>query len=96
MIAKPQFSGPDVTPADAERLTSQLERVKRLMLDGQWRTLRHIAGCVGGSEAAISARLRDLRKPHFGGYEVERTRLSRGLWSYRVLPPTPSGQLRLL
>jgi len=51
---------------DGKRLTSQLERVKKLMKDHQWRTLSHIHNVVGGSEAGISARLRDLRKLKFG------------------------------
>jgi hypothetical protein len=74
---------------DGPRLAGQLDRVKTLMLDGQWRTLRLIAYMVGGSEAGISARLRDLRKAKFGGYLVERRRKPRvvphaGLWEYRV------------
>lgn len=74
---------------DGPRLARQLNRVKTLMLDGHWRTLRQIAYVVGGSEAGISARLRDLRKPKFGGYLVERRRsrdaaADAGLWEYRV------------
>lgn len=75
---------------DRERLRGQLERVRRLMVDGQWRSLRQIAAVVGGTEAAVSARLRDLRKERFGSWEVERRALGsrdRGLFSYRVLPP---------
>jgi hypothetical protein len=70
---------------DGPRLTSQLERVKRLMRDGRWRSLAAIHHIVGGSEAGISARLRDLRKPKFGGLIVERERVKKsGLWMYRV------------
>lgn len=96
MTTKPQFAGPDVTPADAERLTSQLERVRKFMADGEWRRLNQISAAVRGSEAGVSARLRDLRKARFGGYTVERKRLVGGLWVYRILPPPVSGQLRLL
>lgn len=73
---------------DYERLSSQLERVKALMYDGEWRTLPQIQAIVGGSEAGISARLRDLRKSRFGGFLVNRRRLgdaSRGVWSYQVV-----------
>jgi hypothetical protein len=77
---------------DGDRLTSQFKRVSLLMRDGQWRTLFDIAEHVGGSEAGVSARLRDLRKPKFGGYFVERRRRNKGLWEYRLrLTPGPQG-----
>lgn len=72
---------------DGERLTSELERVKELMLDGKWRTLAEIAKHVHGNEAhttGISARLRDLRKPRFGGFKVERQYVIDGVWQYRM------------
>jgi hypothetical protein len=82
----PQFDGATYSPeCDMERLASQLERVKRFMADGRWRTLGEIAARVRGSEAGVSARLRDMRKPRFGGYSVERRRVDGGLWQYRVL-----------
>jgi hypothetical protein len=65
-------------------LTSQLAKVYRLMRDGRWRTLGDIRGIVGGSEAGVSARLRDLRKKRFGGFTVERQRCPDGLWEYRM------------
>jgi hypothetical protein len=54
------------------------------MADGNWRTLGQIAALVGGSEASVSARLRDLRKKRFGGYDIERKHVGDGLWSYRM------------
>lgn len=69
---------------DAVRLTRQLDRVRALMFDGEWRTLKEIAEYADGSEAAVSARLRDLRKPRFGGYTVERKHEGNGVYSYRV------------
>jgi hypothetical protein len=69
---------------DGRRLTTQLEQVRRIMNDGGWRTISEIAAKVIGTEAAISARLRDLRKEKFGGLNVERKRLHGGLWVYRV------------
>ena len=82
-------------PRDGHRLSCQLEGVRLLMADRRWRTLGDIAAAVNGSEAGVSARLRDLRKTRFGGYQVERRHVSAGLWEYRVLPPVPSGQQRL-
>ena len=74
---------------DGERLTGQLDRVRALMRDGRWRTLSEIAARVEGSEAGVSARLRDLRKPRFGSLTVEREYVSDGVWRYRVLPANP-------
>lgn len=72
---------------DGERLTSQLRVVKDLMLDGIRRSLRDIEAITGYPPASISARLRDLRKAKFGGYNVERKRLAGGLWQYRIVLP---------
>jgi hypothetical protein len=83
---------------DENRLTTQLEAVKALMLpDGQYRTLAEIAAATGGSEAGVSARLRDLRKPRFGSYRVERRRVpgAAGLHEYRVFTPPRPGQQSL-
>lgn len=78
---------------DGERLTTQYDRVSTLMADGAWRTLREIVVACGGSEGGVSARLRDMRKPEFGGVEVERRRRGdpkAGLFEYRV--PTRSAR----
>jgi hypothetical protein len=80
---------------DGIRLTGQLQRVFDYMETGQWRTIPEIASKVGGSEAAVSARLRDLRKPKFGGYLVEKRRVgdpTDGLWEYRLLLQAGSQQ----
>jgi len=81
------FDGESFDPSlDQERLAGQFTKVKALMLDGHWRTLSEIQALVGGSEAGISARLRDLRKPRFGAYRVERRRRysTKGIWEYQV------------
>jgi hypothetical protein len=81
----PQFDGATFNQElDADRLTNQFQRVKALMLDGKWRTISQIQQQCGGSEAGISARLRDLRKARNGGFTVERTRNPEGLHFYRV------------
>ena len=84
--ARPHFDGKTYDPRlDHDRLSTQLDRTRGLMLDGRWRTLRQIANLVGGTEASVSARLRDLRKAKFGGLCVERRRIDGGLFEYRVL-----------
>lgn len=92
-----EFDGATYTPSlDQSRLSNQLTRVVGLMVDGEWRTLRGIADAVQAPEASVSARLRDLRKPKFGGWKVERQRATAGLHEYRLLLPDPAEQLSLL
>lgn len=85
-----RFDGATFEPAkDAVRLTTELYAVRELMLDGKWRSLGQIVWALSitgknWSEAGVSARLRDLRKPRFGGYRVDRQRIQGGLFEYRV------------
>jgi hypothetical protein len=84
----PRFDGDDYQPArDDPRLTSQLGRIKTLMLDGRWRTLPEIESETGDPPASISAQLRHLRKKRFGSHTVERRYIADGLYEYRLLPP---------
>lgn len=77
------FGGETYEPArDHARLTTLLAKVGDLMKDGQWRTLRELADSCGGSEASVSARLRDIRRM---GFTVERDYVSKGLFRYRVV-----------
>lgn len=69
-----RHDGATLEPQDHTRLSTQQEKVRALMADGRWWTLRDLAERVGASEAGVSARVRDLRKARFGGYEVERKR----------------------
>lgn len=84
-----KFDGATFDPeTDCARLMSLLARVESLMRDGQWRTLSEISRITCGSEASVSARLRDLRKEKFGGHIVERRRRGppeAGLWEYRLI-----------
>src|SRR3990167_9659525 len=93
------FAGQTYIPElDRERLTSQLERVMGFMSSGEWHTLREIVAAVGGSEASVSARLRDCRKTAFGGFAILRRRRGEpksGLHEYRLLAPTKNGQAEL-
>jgi hypothetical protein len=88
------FGGETYDPTrDYVRLTGQLKRTWDVMKDGRWRTLAQIARETsalrpkGGwdSEASISARLRDFRKPKFGAYDVDAKNVGGGLWQYRLL-----------
>lgn len=82
---RPKFDGSTFDAAlDADRLTSQLARVRQYMQSVGWVTLHEIAQATGYPEGSISARLRDLRKARFGSHEVLRRRRSPGTFEYRV------------
>jgi hypothetical protein len=75
---------------DAERLSTQQERVEAIMADGYWHTLPQLQkelrqrwGTLHG-EASISARLRDMRKR---GWTVlrELTHVGSHLFQYRAV-----------
>jgi hypothetical protein len=76
---------------DGRRLAAQHHRVLAYLRDGQWHTLSQIASYTKDPEASVSARLRDLRKPQFGSYLIERRYVRRGLHEYRLV----IGQLEL-
>lgn len=85
---EPDFDGSTYDPAqDKDRLNGQLGRVHAALKPGAWLTLADLAAASGGSEASASARLRDLRKPKFGGHTIERRRVAgaSGLWEYRMV-----------
>ena len=77
---------------DEPRVTNLLERVYQIMRDRRFRTLEEIQAITGGSQAGISARLRDLRKGDatvnpFGPHEMVRERKGdpkRGLFQYKL------------
>ncbi len=83
-----QFDGETYEPGpDYLRLSGQLGRVFATMRDGVWRTMAEISVLTGDPEASVSARLRDLRKPKFGGHSVARRprgEREAGLWEYRL------------
>lgn len=76
---------------DGRRLCAQHHRVLSFMRDGGWHSLAEIAEYTKDPEASVSARLRDLRKPRFGSYIVQRKNFGGGIWKYRLLV----GQLEL-
>ena len=74
---------------DGSRLRQQRDKIKTLMLDGEWRSLSEVAHTLRFPEASISAQLRHLRKSEFGGFIVEKRRRDRapGTWEYHVTDP---------
>ena len=88
MKLDPKFNGPDYDPQlDWTRLTKQHERVREIMRDGNWRTLKEISKICGDPESSVSAQLRHLRKPRFGSWIVDKRRRGnrkQGLFEYRL------------
>ena len=95
----PNFDGKTYDPQyDQKRLEKQLGRVFEVMISGRWHTLEEIEVEPGDRQAGISARIRDLRKPQFGGYTVNRRARGdrhRGLFEYQLLKPDNKGQMKL-
>ena len=83
-----RFDGSDYVPErDDVRLTNQLVRIYECMKDGKKRSLHMISDETGDPEASISAQLRHLRKPRFGGHVVEKEYVGHGLYHYRLAAP---------
>jgi len=84
------FDGPDYEPEnDKARLSKQIQRVFAAMIDEKWRTLDEIARKTGDPAASVSAQLRHLRKPKFGGHTVNKKRSGdrkNGLFVYQLIP----------
>ena len=73
---------------DGDRLSSQLKKVFWALQDGRWKMLSTLAEETSSPEASVSARLRDMRKPRFGGHTIESRRCGiGGLWEYRMIIP---------
>lgn len=87
LVLKPKQMGATFDPAlDTDRLTTLLKRVYGALEGGAWLTLGELYIKCGGSEAGISARIRQLRNDH--GFTIERRRRgdpTRGLHEYRLV-----------
>lgn len=76
--------------AEVKHHTTQRELVFSVVKDGRWWTVREVlAACDkrDWTDSAVTARLRDFRKPQFGGYRVDcrqRAGMPRGVMEYRV------------
>lgn len=85
-----QFDGDDYThDRDYIRLSTQLDRVYKVVSDGKWYTLAEIASKTNSPEASVSAQLRNLRKAKFkeiygGDYDIVREHVSGGLYRYQM------------
>lgn len=84
---QPARGGSTFSPErDGARLSAQHADVWAAVKGGEWLTLAQISARTGHPEASVSARLRDLRKPQFGGHTVQREYVVAGLFRYRLVP----------
>ena len=89
----PQMDGATFEePRDGNRLRAQLEAVRTTISDGKPYTLAELERLTGAPQASVSARLRDLRKPKFGNYDIRRDYIADGVWSYRMVLDSAKGE----
>ena len=87
---KTRFDGSDYNHIrDFVRLHGQMKRIWEIVKDGQWHTLSDLSKKTGDPEASISAQLRHLRKPRFGGHTIEKQRFPSGQYEYRLVVGAP-------
>lgn len=80
---------------DGERVRTQMQVIRDFMLSHDFVTLSEIEHCLKYPSASISAQLRHLKKDKFGGYELEKKRLSinnAGTWLYKLTSREPNKQ----
>ena len=87
-MTEPTFGPAYEAEHDADRVSTQMESIRNYMTCAKdHRTLAEIEKATGHPAASVSAQLRHLRKPRFGGHTVHKRRRgepSNGLWEYRV------------
>jgi hypothetical protein len=87
---------PTLTSSDISRLKTQAQRLFHFMSTNPgWYTLKELAVEAKASEAGVSARLRDFRKPEWGNHDVDRTLATKSCESCPVYHYflTPNGPL---
>ena len=90
------FDGPpdpnDPATNREPRLKRQLVQVyEALLLDDL--TLEEISQKINAPTSSVSARIRDLRKPRFGDFRVDREHIENGLYRYMLRSETGNPEL---
>lgn len=85
------YSAPESVNNEKIRTDRQVDAVRSILCGGLWWTfgdlqkeLWHFYD-IHASEAGISARIRDLRKPEFGGHTIDRRKCEGHLYEYRMV-----------
>jgi hypothetical protein len=77
---------------DHNRLENQLQQVREYLEDGVPSGLQEISRYTRIPMQSVSARIRDLRKPKFGGYTIVRTHVYGGYFHYAMLLDDETGE----
>jgi hypothetical protein len=99
VIRDVMLSAAECTGQIAQQSYTQMWDANQVDAGGGWLTLREIADLTSYGEASISAQLRHLRKPHFGGYVITKRRrgpVTNGAWEYRIAGHCECAQLAWL
>ena len=90
---------PVVSEIDGVKLKGKMLLLFEMMKSGQWVTSEPVMRRIDCKEAAATARIRDLRKPQYGGHTVN-TELRGGVWHYQLeteskelVPPNPQKEM---
>lgn len=96
-----EFHGETYVPSrDRDRLVGLMDRVHTALKDGRRWSLSELKQVCGGSEASVSARIRDLKDVRWGGnyagvgrkirvretgHDIEKEYVGNGLWNYWMI-----------
>ena len=87
-VGDAEFDGTvKVTPKHEKKLRGHKDIVLNMLRKHGWMTPKQMERATGLSWAQINPRLRDLRKPKFGGYNIPQEPVKDGIHRYRLLSP---------
>lgn len=66
-------------------MESMMSRIRKTMLDHEWRSVDALCAIVNGSPMSVSATIRALRRPKYGGFTIEIRNTGKGS-EYRIAP----------
>ena len=73
-------------PKIKKRASTQRIQLFYRMKGGSYWTLEELSSMTGIFVQSVSARLRDFRKPQYGGHTVVKKMLNEGVWQYKLIP----------
>lgn len=67
-----------------DRNDTIIGRTFEVMKDGQWHTLADISAITGDASDKIASRIRELRMPNYGNYNVDTQQVGAYTWQYKI------------